>query len=125
MINFFEKHSWLSWLITFIIAAVIFYLSSLSFKPGVFSEYKTFSYHFLIFFFFSFFLLISIIKGKNKNLLLITILIAIMYAVLDEFHQLFIPGRSCSFSDFLIDLAGILIASLIYSLVIYFRKYHN
>ena len=46
----------------------------------------------------------------------IGVIIALVYAVSDEFHQLFVPGRACSFSDFLVDSAGIFLATLIYSL---------
>ncbi|MBQ6679326.1 MAG: VanZ family protein [Lachnospiraceae bacterium] len=34
------------------------------------------------------------------------ILIALLYAVLDECHQLFVPGRSGAFFDVLVDTAG-------------------
>jgi VanZ family protein len=35
--------------------------------------------------------------------------IALMYAVSDEYHQSFVPGRTASVRDVLFDLAGILI----------------
>lgn len=31
------------------------------------------------------------------------------YAVLDEFHQYFVPGRSCSINDFFADFIGLVI----------------
>ena len=37
---------------------------------------------------------------------IISIVCVFIYAGFDEFHQLFIPGRSGSFSDVLIDLRG-------------------
>jgi VanZ family protein len=39
--------------------------------------------------------------------------ISYFYAITDEFHQSFIPGRSGQFSDTLIDLIGILIGLII------------
>ena len=48
--------------------------------------------------------------------------IAFLYACTDEFHQRFTPGRSCQFTDVLIDSAGALIAILIISLIVR-RKY--
>ena len=33
----------------------------------------------------------------------------LVYAVSDEIHQLFVPGRSCEFTDVLIDFAGCLL----------------
>ncbi len=35
------------------------------------------------------------------------------YAVLDEFHQYFVPGRSCSINDFVADFAGLAIFSAV------------
>ena len=39
--------------------------------------------------------------------LLYTIIITIMYAVTDEFHQTFVPGREGRFRDVLIDSSGV------------------
>ena len=36
------------------------------------------------------------------------VVISILYAASDEFHQKFVPGRSCQFTDVLIDSAGVL-----------------
>ena len=93
-------------------------MSSLSFKTGVPGPgtivIKSIIYHFLIFFLLSGFLLISLIKGKKTNLFLFGIIIVIIYAISDEIHQLFIPGRVFSIADILTDSAGILFAGLIY-----------
>ena len=48
-----------------------------------------------------------------KYQLLISLLITFIYACSDEFHQLFIPGRSGQFMDVLIDTSGALIMLLI------------
>ncbi len=37
------------------------------------------------------------------------------WAVLDEIHQFFIPGRFCSFQDVLADTAGLLLALWLFS----------
>jgi len=125
IISWFEKHNKISWMIALLIAIIIFYISSQSFSqgsPGPEFALKSTIYHFLAFFFFNAFLMISIIKGqhKNKKFLLITILISILYAFSDEFHQYFVPGRSSTISDVLIDTTGILFASIIY--LFRFRK---
>ena len=39
------------------------------------------------------------------------------YAATDEFHQLFVPGRSCQFRDVCIDSAGILTSIVLFSLI--------
>jgi len=98
-----------------ILAITIFYFSSLSSLPGPKTGIDlSIPYHLLIFFYFSFFLFLAL-SGKNQGLkyFLLTLIIAILYAASDEFHQLFVPYRSSSFSDFLIDSFGILASSLI------------
>lgn len=123
MIKFFEKYSKISWLFTLLTAMAIFYLSSLTFPPSPYTtSLNAIIYHFTSFFFLSFFLLPAIIKGKNKNFIFLAVIIAISYALSDEIHQLFIPGRYSSFSDFLVDSAGVLSASFIYTLSLRLRK---
>ena len=39
------------------------------------------------------------------------------YAATDEFHQLFVPGRSCQFRDVCIDSAGILTGIVLFSMI--------
>lgn len=63
-------------------------------------------------------LLLFIYYGLYKTItykyqLLISLLITFIYACSDEFHQLFIPGRSGQFMDVLIDTSGALIMLLI------------
>lgn len=43
---------------------------------------------------------------------LFAFIIGVLYAILDEIHQIFVPGRSCELRDMLIDSSGILIGSL-------------
>jgi len=38
-----------------------------------------------------------------------TIVIGSSYAVLDEFHQYFVPGRACSINDFFADFIGLVV----------------
>lgn len=42
-----------------------------------------------------------------------TIIIASIYGMLDELHQIFVPGRSAEFWDWLADFAGSVVAVLI------------
>lgn len=119
MIKFLEERKYLSWIITILIAAEIFYFSSISSVPGG-TPAEGFNlaivYHSIVFFLLSFFLLISI-KGKNKmktKYIIWTIAISLIYAISDEVHQLFVPGRVAGIKDILIDSAGILIATIIY-----------
>lgn len=124
MIKWFEKHNKISWLITIIIFITIFYLSSRTF-PDIAGKtsYLSIIYHFFAFFFLTAFLLISIMKGKfNRNIFIIAIFIAILYGVSDEFHQYFVPGRSSTMFDIIIDTLGILAAGNIYAIVLKLRK---
>lgn len=55
-------------------------------------------------------ILLSFAFLKKKSV----IIIAYLYAISDEIHQSFTPGRSPRFQDTLIDLGGILIGIFIY-----------
>lgn len=54
-------------------------------------------------------------EARHKNLYTIGIpwILGTMYAVSDEFHQLFVPGRSGQVRDVLIDSCGVLAGVLI------------
>lgn len=73
-------------------------------KAGHFTEYFILS-----------FLLINALR-ENYNLsktFKLAILITFLYACSDEFHQLFVSGRSGKFTDVLIDTSGGLLAAAI------------
>ncbi len=115
IIHFFEKHNRISWIITIIGAGLIFYMSSLTFPSTSSSGNLSVVYHFSAFFLFSLFLLISTTRGKyNKWIILISVIIAIFYGVLDEVHQLYVIGRTCTLSDMLTDSVGVLVSSTAY-----------
>jgi VanZ family protein len=103
-------------LMTLLIAIVIFLVSSISSFPNLEKTGINISifYHFGVFFMFTFFLTLSLINGKldNKTILII-LLISLAYALSDEFHQLFVPGRFCSLEDMLIDFAGSICSVLV------------
>ena len=50
---------------------------------------------------------------KRINAVCISSLICLLYAVSDEIHQLFVPGRAGQFRDVVIDFSGVLTALLI------------
>jgi VanZ family protein len=116
MFKFLEKKPVIPLIFLVIAAISIFYISSLQFpqsKPGF--SIISILYHFLTFFWLSFFLLIFFVRGKNISLIIPSIILSLMYALSDEVHQLFVPTRACSFSDFIVDSFGILLAALIYT----------
>ncbi len=125
MIRLFEKYSKVSWLFVVLIAVSIFYISSLSSEEvalAVGFSWQPTAYHITAFFFLAFFLLPALVKGKNKNLIFLAVILVVLYGISDEFHQLFVPGRTGSFSDILLNLFGILSASLIYTVSLKRRK---
>ena len=81
--------------------------------------------HFLEFTALGFCLLPAI--GENifpriKRRFLIAGAIGFLYAISDEVHQIFVPGRSCEFRDMCIDFAGIVLGILIARLLVCRRK---
>ncbi len=54
--------------------------------------------------------------SSNKSLIF-----SYIYAITDEIHQSFVPGRSALFRDTLIDLVGIILGYLI----LYFYRYKH
>jgi len=56
---------------------------------------------------------------KGKNALTTIMFICLLFAVTDEFHQRFVPGRASLVSDVLIDFAGSLIGMGLFYLVYY------
>lgn len=54
----------------------------------------------------------------NKKRIILSLLVGILYASLDEFHQSFIPGRTAAVTDVLIDTAGVITGILFIFLVL-------
>jgi len=108
MANNFNKERIFYLIMTLLIALVIFLFSNISSPIGEQTGLNlAIFYHFGIFFIFTFFLSLTL---KNKKLdnktVFIILLISLIYALSDEFHQLFVPGRFCNIKDILIDFAG-------------------
>jgi hypothetical protein len=126
MIGWFERHNGISWAITFIIAATMFYMSSREFygvpgPPGLLAIV----YHLAAYFFLTAFLMISVVRGKYKRFVLPSALAVLIFGVTDEIHQLFVPGRACSIFDVGIDTMGIFFAFAIYMIMIEYRNWNG
>ena len=118
MIGWFEKRRTASIFMLMLIAIEIFYFSSLSSSGGAGGNiWIPRIYHFAVFFLFAFFLFAVIKKDKKikAKYIVIVVIISIVYAVLDEFHQTFVPGRDASIRDILTDTLGIFLLIAIYS----------
>ena len=92
-------------------------LSSLMGRPvdpspiGHFSEYLVFSA-----------LLFNALRmhlhTRSSRVALCAIAIAAAYAVTDEFHQMFVPGRECDPVDWIVDVAAATIAAFVFAAVL-------
>lgn len=63
------------------------------------------------------FLMFNLLKQYSVTNIYYAIGLSILYSCTDEFHQLFINGRSGSIRDVLIDTIGILIGTYLYKLL--------
>ena len=63
----------------------------------------------------------NMFHSYNKKVY-ISIIICILYAISDEIHQIFVPGRSCQIMDMTIDTLGSLLG--IY-LLLFIKKKHK
>ena len=55
---------------------------------------------------------------KKSKSIIIAIIISFIYACTDEFHQLFVIGRTSRFTDVLIDTAGAIIGCVFYIIIL-------
>ena len=121
MIRWLEKNKSISIIFLVMMAIEIFLISSIS--GGEITKGPDFSwlYHFSVFFLFNFFFLTSIKSNKTitgKKLVLV-LAISLIYSILDEIHQFFVPLRNPSIKDILIDNIGIFSSAIIY---LYYSK---
>lgn len=78
--------------------------------------------HYSVYFILGIFIYKLILLTKQKHKELITLSICLIYACLDEFHQLYISGRTGQLKDVLIDTLGSLTAITIIYLLDKIRK---
>lgn len=68
-------------------------------------------------------LVINLVSKYNvKHIYLISFIICVLYSSSDEFHQLFVPGRSGQVTDIFIDMIGVVLGLLLVFLIRCFRK---
>ncbi len=66
---------------------------------------------------------------KDKLKPVLTALLSLGYAVTDEIHQIFVPERACQISDLAVDFAGIILGTIVFSIIYLiiqrFERYKN
>lgn len=76
--------------------------------------------HFVVFGIMGWVLTRGMILSKIKYPVLISILIGFVFAIIDEWHQSFVPGRDSDVLDVLADLIGLIVFANIYKLFTYY-----
>lgn len=114
-----------------------YFLEILSFFEGfgleIITEISYFAYssqdkaiHFILYFGFGIFLYLTLHFSRNARLrkyaVLLTLIIGVLYAIIDEIHQSFVPGRSSSSADVIIDTAGLIFSLVITPSLIYLLR---
>lgn len=122
------------WILTVLCMAAIFYFSS---QPAVQSSGQSSAVtlllqrllhteaitnhmvrktaHFIEFAGLGFLTTCSVYLSFNKRYL--GVVIASLYAATDEIHQIFVVGRSCQLTDWMLDTVGIITGALIFSAI--------
>ncbi len=107
---------------------LIFFLSSFSTLPPVAKPIFGFDklLHAFAFgslaFTFSYWFSVDAWRKKTIKCILFILIITVLYGASDEFHQYFVPGRSCSVYDWFADGIG---ACLAIGLRLFFVKYFS
>ncbi|GBE28406.1 vanZ like family protein [bacterium BMS3Bbin03] len=120
-----KKRFFLYYLPAILYAGVIFALSSMKnlHIPDIGISWSDKIAHFMEYSIFSFFMVRAFYYGSSpenrKRNLWIAILLSLLYAASDEFHQIYVPGRTASVSDWMADSVGI---TLGYFLFFYWKK---
>lgn len=112
-----------SWLLVFIWMGIIFYSSSLpaSTIPNLF-PLQDIIFHILVYLMLAFFLSYALKNTYNLSLIvitIITIIFGVIYGIINEWYQGFIPGRQSSSFDVIIDGIGSFTGNIFYTFLKY------
>ncbi len=114
-----KNYTFLFWLPVIIWASIIYYFSSLPALSTGTTQHTDFlirkTAHFVEYLVLSILTYTALTKTlpyRGRTPLVITIIICVLYALSDEFHQSFTPGREPRFRDVFIDSIGISAALL-------------
>lgn len=81
--------------------------------------------HFSLYFILSLIIYLAGYYINFKHPEVFTFMVVTIYAISDELHQYFVPGRSCEIRDMLIDVAGCVVALSIIKLWRYLKCLEN
>ena len=73
----------------------------------------------------SFLFNLSLYVTKNKPSFVFAVMLTSIYAATNEFHQLFVEGRSCQITDWAIDTAGAVLGALGFLVILSIIKKPN
>lgn len=110
-----ESSLMLSKYITFVIKRII----PININEYMINNFIRKSAHVFLYFILSI-LVSNALKYKDKWIIYTTI-ICLMYAISDEIHQYFVPGRGPHIIDVLIDSIGVLLGIKLYSILIKYK----
>ncbi len=119
------NNKWFNWVLAIVWMVFIFYLSSVSKFPVEFQDpwasCVSYGAHVFLYLVLTFLLIraLNFAGLPLKKAVAFAFLIAIIYGATDEFHQSFVPYRSMSLSDWLVDGASALVIVYLYN---YFCK---
>ena len=68
------------------------------------------------------FLTLKYFNIKNRECIIYTVFIVLLYAVIDEYRQLYIPGRTSSVRDIVIDFIGGIVGVVILQFIFGFKN---
>ena len=108
-------------------AILLFLLSSLpgSSVPSIGFDYEDKIAHFVVYGIFGYFLAMAFARRENPGdfrRILIGLLLGLLYALSDEFHQSFVPGRFPSVSDLIADCVGLLSGGWVFRMLPFLSK---
>lgn len=110
MVLWIERKRRISFIVFLLVALEIFWISSIpGVKGGAQLPLVAITWHFSAFFLFAFFFFF-LLKGNKKitfSHIITTLIVSLIYAISDEFHQSFVPFRSPSVKDVMIDFIGL------------------
>ncbi len=111
------------WLPAFFIICCSWYISSQSIVPMPSFNYADKAIHFVCYAGLAFWMAFAY---KSKHLIPkdigIPIILTSVYGIIDEIHQSFVPGRSCSVFDWIADTTGAFLGVLVFILTYTYIK---